>query len=234
MVLGHLLTGSNFDDTKEAVTGGRHGYGAKLTNIFSVFFQVETVDSKRGLRYRQQWRDNMKVCDPPVIEPAPGVKDYTRITFAPDVRSACCSWLCLLPLRTAADRVDRVVNAGFGSSCITPGTLKIMHRRLLDVAGTTQGQIVSLNGEPLPVSGFQQYVSAFCQSDAAPVFCKLNSRWEFGVAVAEDANASPVSFVNGIYTHRGGTHVHAVADALCKKLAAYLTKHAPNGQPRPH
>lgn len=35
MVLGQLLTGSNFDDTSSKVTGGRNGYGAKLTNIFS-------------------------------------------------------------------------------------------------------------------------------------------------------------------------------------------------------
>ena len=35
LVLGHLLTGSNFDDSLSKVTGGRNGYGAKLTNIFS-------------------------------------------------------------------------------------------------------------------------------------------------------------------------------------------------------
>ncbi len=99
LVLGHLLTGSNFDDSKEAVTGGRHGYGAKLTNIFSTSFEVETVDSRAGLRYRQQWRDNMKVCDPPVIEPSLGVKDFTRITFVPDVKGASPR----LPVRAALD-----------------------------------------------------------------------------------------------------------------------------------
>jgi DNA topoisomerase-2 len=105
-----------------------------------------------------------------------------------------------------------------------------MHRRLLDVAGTTRGQVVSLNGEALPVAGFQQYIASFCPPGTSPVFCKLNSRWEFGVVVVEDGNTQPVSFVNGIYTHRGGTHVHAVADTLCKRLAAHLTKHAPNGE----
>lgn len=37
-------------------TGGRHGYGAKLTNIFSHAFEVDTADSTRGLRYRQVLR----------------------------------------------------------------------------------------------------------------------------------------------------------------------------------
>ncbi len=35
------------------VTGGRNGYGAKLTNIFSTEFIVETCDGQRGGRYKQ-------------------------------------------------------------------------------------------------------------------------------------------------------------------------------------
>lgn len=35
------------------VTGGRNGYGAKLTNIFSTEFVVETCDGQRGRRYKQ-------------------------------------------------------------------------------------------------------------------------------------------------------------------------------------
>lgn len=47
LIFGHLLTGSNFDDTQNRLTGGRHGYGAKLTNIFSKSFEIETYDSKK-------------------------------------------------------------------------------------------------------------------------------------------------------------------------------------------
>ena len=38
MVFGHLLTSSNYDDNEVRMTGGRNGYGAKLTNIFSSSF----------------------------------------------------------------------------------------------------------------------------------------------------------------------------------------------------
>jgi len=48
MVLGHLFTGSNFNDKIERFTGGRHGFGAKLTNIMSDAFEVETLDTERG------------------------------------------------------------------------------------------------------------------------------------------------------------------------------------------
>ena len=51
--MGHLLTGSNFDDSVGSVTGGRHGYGAKLANIFSTNFRIEVKDKKRGKVYKQ-------------------------------------------------------------------------------------------------------------------------------------------------------------------------------------
>lgn len=53
--------GSNFDDGMKKTTGGRNGYGAKLANIFSTSFTIETADSKSGLKYRQTFRKNMTV-----------------------------------------------------------------------------------------------------------------------------------------------------------------------------
>lgn len=47
MIFGELLTGSNFDDDEKKVTGGRNGFGAKLTNIYSKSFYVESADSIR-------------------------------------------------------------------------------------------------------------------------------------------------------------------------------------------
>ncbi|NXS20837.1 TOP2A topoisomerase, partial [Mystacornis crossleyi] len=42
LIFGQLLTSSNYDDNEKKVTGGRNGYGAKLCNIFSKKFTVET------------------------------------------------------------------------------------------------------------------------------------------------------------------------------------------------
>ena len=36
MIFGKLLTSTNYDDEEERTTGGRNGYGAKLSNIFSL------------------------------------------------------------------------------------------------------------------------------------------------------------------------------------------------------
>ena len=46
-IFGKLLTSSNYDDHKKNTTSGRNGYGAKLANIFSTKFIIETSDGKR-------------------------------------------------------------------------------------------------------------------------------------------------------------------------------------------
>src|SRR3954447_865775 len=67
LIFGHLLTSSNYNDNDKKVTGGRNGYGAKLANIFSTEFIIETADSSVGKKYRQIFRNNMSVTEPPKI-----------------------------------------------------------------------------------------------------------------------------------------------------------------------
>ncbi len=67
MIFGQLLTSTNY--SKEDKTwGGKNGYGAKLANIFSTEFTVETVDSTRNKIYTQTWKNNMKERQDPVIK----------------------------------------------------------------------------------------------------------------------------------------------------------------------
>lgn len=53
LIFGHLLTSSNYDDDEKKIVGGRNGYGAKLANIFSTEFIVETSDKASGNKYKQ-------------------------------------------------------------------------------------------------------------------------------------------------------------------------------------
>lgn len=53
MIFGTLLTSSNYNDNERKTTGGRNGYGAKLTNIFSKKFTVETSSSEYKRKFCQ-------------------------------------------------------------------------------------------------------------------------------------------------------------------------------------
>jgi DNA topoisomerase-2 len=210
MIFGHLLTSSNYDDEEAKVTGGRNGYGAKLTNIYSTEFTLETVDSKSKQRYRQTWRNNMSVMEKARIDKIKS-DDYTKITFKPDFK------------KFGMDEMDDDFEA-------------LVKRRVYDMAGTCTGIKVFLNGERIKINKFKQYMEMYTKAiktenladnGSAPEQVILtdnpHERWEIGFAVS-DGSFQQVSFVNSIATTHGGTHVNYVADQIIDKLEEIVMK----------
>merc|ERR1719261_701124 len=85
MIFGQLLTSDNYNDNEKKVTGGRNGYGAKLTNVFSEKFIVETADLSVGKKFEQVFENNMSQKSTPKITEHRG-EEFTRITFWPDFK----------------------------------------------------------------------------------------------------------------------------------------------------
>ena len=67
MIFGELLTSSNYNDDEAKVVGGRNGYGAKLTNIYSTEFKIVTADYNNRNLLEKRWYDNMYKKDDVVI-----------------------------------------------------------------------------------------------------------------------------------------------------------------------
>eukprot|EP00978_Attheya_sp_CCMP212_P006233 scaffold14122_cov44-Attheya_sp.AAC.3 len=225
LIFGHLLTGSNFSEAQKKVTGGRHGYGAKLTNIFSKRFVVETADAVAGLVYRQEWTDNMSTCHPATMTPmSKDQEEYTRITFVPDLEKLT---------HTAS------------TTSIPQEDYDYMCRRVIDIAGCSSlgggggrgnkqahGLEVTLNSWKVPISGFESYTQLYRtqeknedDEELNPIcFDRINSRWEVGIGKSETGSFDCVSFVNGMATSRGGTHVNAIVQQVGSKLIKQVTK----------
>jgi DNA topoisomerase-2 len=201
LVFGHLLTSDNFEDSEKKVVGGRNGYGAKLTNIFSRKFTVDTVDSSRGLAYTQHWSDNMSVKSRPIVREDSSGQDHTCITFEPDLKR-------------------------FGMKQLEGDIVDLMTRRAYDVAASTQGRCkVFLNGSALQVSSFSDYVSLFLEPDDFRVFERCGERWEVALALTDGSGFRQVSMVNSISTSRGGTHVNYLLDQVVGPLMDRVSKH---------
>ena len=79
LIFGHLRSSSNYEDSNKRLNSGRNGLGAKITNVFSKKFTVETV-SPSGFKYRQVFEDNMSKINKPKITKFSG-KPYTLVTF---------------------------------------------------------------------------------------------------------------------------------------------------------
>ena len=214
LLFGYLLTGSNFDDSESnsssktqqkysnTLTGGRHGYGAKLSNIFSSEFTVTTCDTKRKLQYEQTWDDNMSTMRPAVITKVEkNASDFTQISFRPD----------LIKLT--------------GTPHFSSDDYHQMCKRVVDVKGVNSNLTVTLNGEPIEIDSFKDY----CELYRPDVACaKVNNRWEVGVASSDGSDGSCVSFVNSMATTRGGTHVDHITAQIVNKFYDHIKKKHPD------
>ena len=59
MIFGHLRTSTNYDKSEKRIVGGKNGFGFKLVLIWSTYGRVETVDHTRGLKYVQEFKNNL-------------------------------------------------------------------------------------------------------------------------------------------------------------------------------
>lgn len=220
LIFGNLLTSSNYDDNQERITGGRNGYGAKLANIFSKWFEVEVADMSRNLHYHQRFEDNMKTVNPPKIKPLPKSvkKGYVQIRFCPDLA--------------------RFKNHGLPMTSMHASLLALFERRAYDAAACTKPDVaVYFNDKKIPVKNFEKYVDMYLgggTKEKQRAYEKIDDRWEVCVAASQDVETEPddfhgflqMSFVNGIATTKGGTHVNFILNQILEKIKGTVKKAA--------
>lgn len=237
LIFGHLLTSSNYDDEEAKVTGGRNGYGAKLANIYSTEFIVETSCSKSMKKYKQVFSNNMSVKGKPKIGDLKKEEDWTKITFTPDL-------------------------ARFGMTEFDDDLVSLIYKRVYDMAGITKGVKVFLNEKKVTVNSFKAYVGLYVagtnhlagvtkkstnatlgggvdllEGDEAPktliIHEKFGPRWEIAFAVS-DGQFQQVSYCNAIATTKGGAHVNYIADQIVAGVAALVKKKNKGAPVKPH
>lgn len=210
LIFGHLLTSSNYDDNEKKVVGGRNGYGAKLANIFSCEFVVETADSERGRKYKQVFKNNMSVIGKPSVTNGSKKDSWTKITFYPDL-------------------------AKFGMTYLNDDITAVMKKRVYDIAGTNPSLKVFVNGERIPVKSFKDYISLYTDQNIEIPFMhdRSGDRWEVAVG-ASQGQLEQVSFVNCIWTIKGGTHVIHVVDQIVTKISDHISKKNKGMKLKPH
>lgn len=200
MIFGHLRTSTNYDEKKkEKIVGGKNGFGFKLVLIWSTWGKVETIDHVRGLKYVQEFKNNLNEIGKPSITKCK-TKPYTRVSFKPDYQR-------------------------LGIKELTEDMLALFKKRVYDVSAITDKTIkVKFNGQVVPCKNFEQYIDLYVGSkvDTKRVHELANDRWEYAVCLAPNDEFQQVSFVNGIYTSKGGKHVEYIMNQIIRKLCAYI------------
>ena len=197
LIFGYLLTSTNYNKEEKKIVGGKNGYGAKLTNIFSKFFKIETADRIRKKKYTQVFTDNMKNPGKPKITKYLG-KPFTRITWITDYKR-------------------------FGIDKYSEDMINLMIRRVYDIAGITNKSVsVYLNKKKLSVKSFLDYSKMYLTDEPIVYEETVDNDipWKIGVCLSKTDKFEQISFVNGIANPKGGKHV----DFITKQLTAELKK----------
>ena len=203
MIFGTLLTSGNYDK-KGKVVGGQNGLGAKLTSIYSKWFDVEIQDVSRHKKYYQRFKNNMFELDEPVITSISKniTESYTKIRFFPDY-------------------------ARFGLQGLTEDMYSLLKRRVYDIAGTTNSSVkVFFNEELLDIKTFEDYIKLYYsevdEEDLNLVYQDFNDRWSVGVVYDPTNEFKHMTFVNKISTYDGGTHLNYIVGQIVDKVTHHI------------
>lgn len=201
MIFGHLRTSTNYDKTEKKIVGGKNGFGFKLVLIWSTYGSVETVDHIRGLKYTQEFKNNLDEIGKPVITKCK-TKPYTKISFKPDY-------------------------ARLGIDGLSDDMICLLKKRIYDVAAITDTNLkVKCNSILVPIKNFQQYMDLYIgeKSTCPRVYEASGTRWEYAVSLTPSNEFTQISFVNGIHTAKGGKHVEYILNQITRKLVEYIEK----------
>ena len=201
MIFGRLLTSSNYGQTGK-LWGGKNGFGAKLANIFSKHFSIETIDAVNKKKYVQHFHKNMyKIDKAEISNTSKSDKPYTKITFIPDYEK-------------------------FGLEGLTDDIAGVFRKRVYDIAACDCKKIkVYLNDELINITSFGDYIKLFYpDEDVKMTYREVNEFWKVGVVYTPNAGFTHMSHVNGIWTYsqNGGTHVAHVCDQIIKGLLSFI------------
>ena len=209
MIFGHLRTSTNYNKEEKRTVGGKNGFGFKLVLIWSTYGYIETVDHTRGLKYTQEFKNNLDELCPPKITKCSSSKPYTKVVFKPDYA--------------------RLQLGGLNTDM-----LALLKKRVYDIGAVSDHSAkkikVLYNGETVPVKNFQQYIDLYIGTKDADkpetkrVYESASDRWEYSVSLSSTHEFIQVSFVNGICCHKGGKHVDYILGQICRKLCDYIEK----------
>ena len=192
VIFGNLMSGSNYDDTEERTVAGTNGLGAKLSNVFSKEFMVSSCDGKN--HFLQIFSSNMRERTKPVIKKS--TKNHTEIVYTPDLEK-------------------------FGLNNIDDDHLKMIEKRIYDIAACNTGLKIYFNENLININSFEDYIKLY-----NPEYffeCKKDKTWSLGIAHSQNG-FQQVSFTNVTETYDGGTHVDYVMNQIVVQLREFFLK----------
>eukprot|EP00758_Cryptobia_borreli_P006446 Tbor_TRINITY_DN5155_c0_g1::TRINITY_DN5155_c0_g1_i6::g.26264::m.26264/K03164/TOP2; DNA topoisomerase II len=233
MIFGHLLTSSHYENDPESVAAGRHGYGAKLTNIMSSEFTV-TCHWKDKV-FMGKWSDNMSKFSIDVKEGLDVSSFKTEVSFIPDYDR----FFKEDAEKTKNNSMKTKSSNGSDLSTVPPEGfdakgefMEVIRKRCLDLAASigTQ-QKVYFNDMCLTPECFGNYCRMFFpeKEKGRQPFIVDRPSVKLGILfrdpttikngnIGTEGDTPHISLVNGLSTPQGGVHLQFAETIISNTL----------------
>lgn len=232
LIFGMLFQGSNKVRHPQSIIGGTNGLGAKLSNLFSTEFAVETVD-ELNTYFLQRWKRNQDKSGEVISDPI--IKDLNKPHDVPKERCHQHTTISFLP-----NYVGIFGYESFNES---------VYNELIDVFRTRVVYAAAYAGKNVKVYFNDEYIKIHSMEDVAKllhpgkdiismtlapkydetklthdpkaktqVYAKLP--WDVSIIIGGNSNTS---IVNGCVT-TDGTHINRIINAINSSLKEKMEK----------
>lgn len=222
MIFGKLMTSSNYDENVVRMGCGRNGFGAKLINIFSKKFEVYICDAKSKKQYNGVWSKNMTRFDVNEISKYKGKETFVEVKWHLDFNrfsiekyseemincfarfAVDFSFTCKIPIIFNDICIDACKGDKF-VSFLFPDKELTQRKGIISYYEWEEGYCPELNEEKQTLSSSINYKKHIATTE---------------LFLLDTPSESVIhSYVNGLITVDGGTHVDSVTKEVFKKIA---------------
>ena len=196
LIFGHLRTSSNYDDSQERDVVGTNGLGAKLTNVMSKEFSVETCDGKHHVKI--EWFNNMKEIKPYQI--TEDKRHFTRTEFQIDLER-------------------------FDLEELNLSTIRIIQKRCIDASATNPHLKINFKSDIADgkldstwmFDSFKDYVKLFLEPAQIENIMEFKSKKD-DIIILPNVGFN-FGFVNGAVCSKG-SHIKKIEKQITDKILA--------------
>jgi DNA topoisomerase-2 len=248
LIASEFLAGDNLDEDEDRKTGGTNGAGMKLTNAFSDEMILHTTDEDSKQYYVQKFNNRLEIINPPTITkiksnntPKDRKKGHTEIDFMPSYTALGYS-----------DGYNKARDSEDIELLIKTRTFQASVYTTCDVYYNDTKIVIPgiKNKKPKSLEKFRAFAEMFLKPDIfnealsedldVEIFVEdldekvtlfstnikgLKTGFDWDVCLGlSNGKSQHVSIINGIWVHKGGTHITHLQNQIVNYLKPKVEK----------
>jgi DNA topoisomerase-2 len=247
LIASEFLAGDNLDDDEDRKTGGTNGAGMKLTNAFSDEMIIHTTDEDSKKYYFQRFSDRLETIDEPVISaiksrktPVERKKGHTELDFLPSY--SVLGYTGGYKESRDADDIDLLIKTRTFQAAVYTDCNVYYNEELMVIPGVKKSR------KAKSLEKFKAFSNMFMKPETfnpleyddedaerleevkdVVLFGttlkgeKTGFDWDVCLGLS-NGKSQHVSIINGIWVHKGGSHITHLQNQIVSYLKPKVEK----------